>query len=255
MKFKEKFNNQKAVVGSWVQIASPTICEIFARGGLDWFAIDMEHTEISYETVADMFRGVKNTDTSPFVRVRSNNALDIRRALDIGAKGIIVPLVDDAIESNKAVSYCKYPKKGVRGHAFCRANNWGVDFDEYAKNANEEIAIFVMIESKKAVENIDEILQVEGLDGVFIGPYDMSASYGVTGEVDNKMVKNACDKVLNACKKYGKIAGIHLVKAEKKSITKHIDQGYQFIAVGIDALFVIDGVNKIKEAISCIKST
>lgn len=243
--FKERFNKQKVVLGTWIQIPSPSICEIAAKQGVDWLAVDMEHTEIGFESVADMLRGLKGSETALFVRVMENRPLEIRRALDLGAAGIIVPLIDSAEEAKKAVSYSKYPPQGVRGHAFCRANEWGENFAGYAKSANESLLVFVMIESRAAVENIDDILMVEGLDGVFIGPYDMSSSYGVPGDVSNEAVTEGCGRVLKACKKHKKIAGIHIVKPDKAIIREHINKGFQFIAVGIDTLFLINGFKEI----------
>ncbi len=250
--FKEKFKKQPVVLGTWIQIPSPSICEIAAAQNLDWLAVDMEHTEIEYETLINMFRGLNGTGTVPFVRVRENSALDIRRALDIGAEGVIVPLVHTAEEAEKAVNYSKYPDRGCRGHAFCRANGWGLNFGEYAKASNERTCVFVMIESRQAVENIDEILLTEGLDGIFIGPYDMSASYGVTGDVSNKLVTDGCNRVLEACKKHNKIAGIHIVNPDQKVIEENIKKGFQFIAVGIDTLFLMNGI---KSAVSIVRQT
>ncbi len=247
---KDKFKTQKVVLGSWIQIPSPSICEIASKQDFDWLAVDMEHTEIGYETLANMFRGLKGSSTAPFVRVRENASLDIRRALDVGALGIIVPLIDTAEEAAKAVSYCKYPDEGCRGHAFCRANDWGLNFSEYSETSNKNSCVFVMIESRKAVENIDGILLTEGLDGIFIGPYDMSASYGVPGDVSNKLVTDGCNKVLKACKKHNKIAGIHIVNPDPIVIADNIKKGFQFIAVGIDTLFLINGF---KDAISVVR--
>lgn len=243
---KDKLNSGNAAIGSWMQIPAPSIAEIAAQQGIDWIAVDMEHTEISYETLADIFRGLNGSGTSPFVRVRENDALGIRRALDVGAEGIIVPLVHTSAEAEKAVSYCKYPPEGIRGYAFCRANQWGDGFDEYVKNANDKICIFVMVESREAVENIDEILKVKGLDGVFIGPYDMSASYGVVGQTDHPLVKEGCEKVLSACKNHSKIAGIHMVIPNEKAVKANIKKGFRLIAVGIDTLFLINGFKDIK---------
>lgn len=248
--FKEKFKTQNVVLGTWLQIPSPSICEIAANQKFDWIAVDMEHTEIGYESLANMFRGLKGSTTEPFVRVRENAPLDIRRALDIGAKGIIVPLIDTADQAKSAVSYCKYPPEGCRGHAFCRANDWGENFSNYANEANKDICVFIMIESQTAVKNINEILKTDGLDGVFIGPYDMSASYGVPGDVSNELVVNGCNKVLNACKKHNKIAGIHIVKSNSNIIEENVEKGFQFIAVGIDTLFLTNGM---KDTVSIVK--
>lgn len=248
--FKEKFKNQKTVLGTWIQIPSPSICEIAASLKLDWLAVDMEHTEIGYETLIDMIRGLNGTGTAPFVRVRENSPLDIRRALDIGAQGVIVPLVHTAEEAEKAVSYSKYPERGCRGHAFCRANGWGLNFKEYAEMANKDTCVFVMIESRQAVENIDGILSTEGLDGIFIGPYDMSASYGVTGDVSHRLVTDGCNRVLEACIRHNKIAGIHIVNPDKMIIEENINKGFRFIAVGLDTLFLMTGI---RNAVSIVR--
>jgi 2-keto-3-deoxy-L-rhamnonate aldolase RhmA len=243
---KKKMESGNVCIGSWMQIPAPSIAEIAAQQSIDWIAVDMEHTEIGYETLADIFRALNGSDTSPVVRVRSNDALDIRRALDIGAEGIIVPLIHTAAEAKKAVSYCKYPPEGVRGYSFCRANNWGDTFDKYVRDANENTAVFVMAESREAVENIDSILDVEGIDGIFIGPYDMSASYGVVGQTDHPLVKAGCKIVLEACRTRGKIAGIHMVMPDEVAVRENIKKGFKLIAVGIDTLFLINGFKDIK---------
>ena len=247
---KDKFSKNKVAIGTWLQIPSASISEIAAQMDLDWIAVDMEHTEIGYETVADMFRGLNGSQTAAMVRVRSNDSLDIRRALDVGAAGIIVPLIETKQQTQEAVRYCKYPPMGERGYAFCRANQWGKNFDEYSKKANDDHLVFVMIESKKAVENIDDILSVEGLDGVFIGPYDMSASFGVVGDVDNPLVVEGCNRVLESCIRNNKIAGLHIVRPDKKSIKENIEKGFRMIAVGIDTVFIINGM---KEAFETAK--
>ena len=235
----------KASIGTWIQIPSPDICEIIGSYGLDWVAFDMEHTEMSYETLPDMFRALRGTGTKPFVRVRNNDTIEIRRALDIGATGVIVPLVSTAEETRNAVQAVKYPPEGKRGFSFCRANNWGRDFDEYARHANENTRVFVMAESMEAVNNIQAIADVKGLDGVFIGPYDMSASYGLLGQTKHSVLEEAYDSVLEACKKAGKIAGKHIVTVDKAYIEKDIEKGFRMIAVGIDTLFIHNAMEEI----------
>ena len=176
--------------------------------------------------------------TIPFARVRENDTLAIRQVLDAGAQGIIVPLVNTADEAKRAVAAAKYPPQGLRGFCFSRMNDYGTKFDEYAANANENIAVVVMIESKQAVENIDEILAVEGVDGVFIGPYDMSGSYGLVGQTDHPVIRDACRKVVKACEKHGKSAGLHLVNPTPEAISKTIADGFTFIALGVDMVFL-----------------
>lgn len=229
--------DRKVTVGTWIQIGHPAVAEVLANAGFDWIAADCEHTDIGPAEFANLARGMHRRGSVPMVRVRENDTLAIRQMLDMGAEGVIVPLVNTAEEAERAAKAAKYPPQGVRGFAFHRANNWGVDFAEYAKSANDDIAVVVMIESKEAVDNIDAILAVEGVDGVFIGPYDMSGSYGVPGETGNPIIQEACKKVVAACKKAEKAAGLHVVIPTPESIQTAINDGFTFIAVGVDTVF------------------
>ena len=237
----KKLDIENLSVGSWCQIGHPANAEILAKAGFDWMALDCEHGEAEDADIGNFCRAVSQYGCTPLIRVKENAALPIRRALDLGAMGVIVPLVNSADDAKRAVAAAKYPPVGIRGFAFHRGNNWGVDFDEYARNANNNIAVIVMIESKEAVENIDSILAVDGVDGVFIGPYDMSGSYGIIGETSNPVIKNACLKVAAACKKHGKAAGQHIVLPNKKNVNTAIEQGFSLLALGMDTVFLADG--------------
>ena len=240
-RIRKKLQNNEVCIGSWIQIPSADIAEMMARQGFDWVAADIEHTETTNAQTIELFRGL-GQNTAPMARVRSNDTLAIRQTLDMGASGVIVPLIETAEEAAKAVAAAKYPPEGVRGFAFCRANNWGEDFDEYVARINDEVAVIVMIESKKAVENIDEILAVPGVDGVFIGPYDMSGSYGIPGQTGDPLVTGACDQVVAACKKAGTAAGIHIVTPTCESVSSYLEKGFTFIALGIDTYFLATGM-------------
>lgn len=229
---------RRLTFGSWIQIGHPAVAEILARAGFEWLAVDMEHTDIGIKTFCEVVRGMHGRGAIPLARVRENDVLAIRQVLDAGAQGVIVPLINSAKEAAMAVKAAKYPPQGVRGFAFCRANNFGVDFDKYAAEANQNIAVVMMIESRPAVENINEILSVEGVDGVFIGPYDMSGSYGITGQVSHPDIVKACQTVSAACEKHGKSAGLHIVRPDEKLIKKAVDDGFTFIALGTDAVFL-----------------
>lgn len=241
-KVKKALLERKVSFGSWLQTESADSAEIMADSDFEWLAIDCEHTSITIADASSMIRAMELYGTIPFVRVEKNEALAIRKMLDAGARGIIVPLVNNAEDAKTAVSYCKYPPCGVRGFAFCRANKYGKDFDKYVKEANADISVLVMIETKEAVKNIDSILKVEGVDGIFIGPYDLSGSYGVPGELENPAVKNGIKKVIDACKKQKKTAGIHIVKPEEKKVKELVKMGYTFIALGMDTIFLRDGM-------------
>ena len=229
---------RRVTFGTWIQIGHPAISEVLANSGYEWIAVDCEHTDIGLETFSNLARGLNGRGPVPLARVRENDVLAIRQALDAGARGVIVPLVNTAKEAEKAVKASKFPPEGVRGFAFCRANKWGADFEAYVKDANSDTAVVVMIESRQAVENIDEILEVSGVDGVFIGPYDLSGSYGVVGETNHRLVEEALRTVSTACKKHGKSAGIHVVKPTEYSIKLALEEDFSFIALGMDTIFL-----------------
>jgi 2-keto-3-deoxy-L-rhamnonate aldolase RhmA len=232
---------RRVCIGTWIQIGHATVAEVLANAGFDWLCADGEHTDIGVAEFVALARGLHGRGPVPLVRVRENSTLAIRQMLDLGAGGVIVPLVNSAAEAAAAVRAAKYPPQGVRGFAFHRGNNWGADFADYAAQANAEIAVVVMIESRQAVENIDAILAVEGVDGVFIGPYDMSGSYGLPGRTTDPVIQQACARVVEACRNAGKAAGIHVVLPTPESIRQAIGQGFTFIAVGVDTVFLSQG--------------
>jgi len=240
---KQALERRELCVGSWLQIGHPAIVEILARAGYAWLVADCEHGEVEPGDLGNLFRAMSAHGAVPLVRVRENATIEIRRALDLGAHGVIVPLVESVADAQRAVAAAKYPPDGVRGFAFQRANLWGVDFDRYVAAANLEIAVVVMIESKAAVENIDAILAVEGVDGVLIGPYDMSGSYGIPGQTGAPDVLDACRQVAEACARAGKSAGQHIVKPTRENVRTAVDQGFTFLALGMDTVFLADGAS------------
>jgi 2-keto-3-deoxy-L-rhamnonate aldolase RhmA len=256
-KIKEALLTRKITIGTWVQINHPAVAEILGNCDYDWIAADCEHTDIDIEGFSQIARGLYGRGPEPFARVRENDVLAIRQVLDAGARGVIVPLVGCAEEAQSAVAAAKFPPEGIRGFSFCRGNNYGIDFDEYACQANQEIAVVVMIESKEAVDNIDEILDVDGVDGVFIGPYDLSGSYGIPGNTYHSLVQEGCRKVLRACQKAEKSAGLHVVIPTSENIEQALNDGFTFIAVGADIVFLdqasrnaLDEVMKHKNKVS-----
>lgn len=231
--------------GTWVQSGSSTVSEIMAYAGFDWICVDLEHADIDWNTFANVVRAVKRHGAVPMARVSENDTLAIRKSLDCGAMGVIIPMVNNANEAKKAVKAAKYPPEGIRGFAFCQANEWGREFDEYVKTANNSIIVIAMVETREAVDNIGEILEVEGIDGVFIGPYDLSGSFGIPGQTDHPIVTEAKDKVLAACKKHEKLAGQHIVLPNEGNIAQAVKQGYKFLALGMDTVFIAEGARNV----------
>ena len=239
---RTKLTAHEPTIGSWIQAASPTVAEVLDGCGFDWLAIDCEHTDIGLNELAGILRGIRSA--TPLVRVKNNDALSIRQPLDCGAQGVIVPLVNSAAEAAAAVAAAHYPPVGVRGYAYCRANNHGLRFDEYATAASTETVVIVMIESAQAVRDIDAIVGVDGVDGVFVGPYDLSGSLGVPGQPEHKLVMKALDAVVSACLRAGKAAGQHIVQPEPEAIARSLEQGYTFLALGMDTVFLANGARK-----------
>ncbi|MBQ8140655.1 MAG: 2,4-dihydroxyhept-2-ene-1,7-dioic acid aldolase [Clostridia bacterium] len=236
--FRKRLLSGELLVGSWIQTGSPAAAEILAESGFDWIAADMEHSSIAIDEFTAIARGIYGRGVITAARVRENDTLAIRQVLDMGAECVIIPMVNNAEEAERAVRSAKYPPAGVRGFGYARMNNWGRDFAEYAANANEDIAVIVMIESKEAVDNIEEIVSVEGVDGVFIGPYDMSGSYGIPGQTSDPIITEACSRVAKACKRHGKVAGQHIVLPTSENVSRALSEGYSFIALGGDIIFV-----------------
>ncbi len=174
--------------------------------------------------------------------------------MDVGATGVIAPLVNSPEQARGVVRAVKYPPEGDRGVGFCRANMYGMDFDRATAAANDETFVCAQIEHIKAVENIDEILSVPGVDAVFIGPYDLTASMGVTAQFDHPEVKGAMQRVLAACLKSGTAAGIHVVQPDPEEVLRRFDEGYRLIAYSLDIVMLqracVDGLAEIRQRIS-----
>lgn len=249
MTMKSRLAGREPCIGSWVQIGHPANAEILARAGYEWIAADCEHGEVEDADLGNLFRAIRQAGSLPLARVKENASLPIRRALDLGAAGVIVPLVNSAEDAVRAVRAAHYPPKGVRGFAYQRANNWGVDFARYVENAARDTVVVVMIESRAAVENIESILAVDDVDAAFIGPYDMSGSYGLTGQTGHPIINDACRKVAECCRKAGKSAGLHVVTPTPENVRQAVAQGFTLLALGMDTVFLADGARRALEMV------
>lgn len=249
--FRQALLDRQLTIGSWIQMAHPASAEILAQAGYDWLCVDCEHTEMQPAELASHARAMLPYGPVSLARVESCDTLVIRRALDMGVQGVVVPMVDTPEQASQAVAAAKYPPQGVRGYAYHRSNAWGADFDHYAKHANDEIAVVVMIESRQAVENIDAIMAVDGVDAAFIGPYDMSGSYGCPGQTDSDVIQAACMQVVDACDRAGKSAGLHVVIPTERAIERAIADGFTMIAVGADIIYLRQAS---REAMASVRS-
>lgn len=237
---RQKLKNGGYIVGSWIQIPHPVSVEIMAHAGFDFLTIDLEHGAVDIETATNLFRAIEATNRNviPMVRLPGNDYSITKRYIDAGAKGIFVPLVNSREDAEEAVRSAKYPPEGERGVGFCRANLYGIEFDQYMEEANDDILIVVQIEHVKAVENIEEILTTPGIDGAFIGPYDLSASMGIPGDLNHVDMQDAMERVLESCKKHNVAPGLHIISPQIEEINKRLEQGYRLIAYSLDTVML-----------------
>ena len=252
---KNKLKNRKLSLGSWIQIGHPAVAEIMANQGFDWLCVDLEHGHIDIESLTNIFRTLKAYDIASLVRLPKNDEVWIRRSLDAGADGLIIPMINTPEEARYAVRMAKYPVEGSRGFGYCRANAYGAKFNEYVENINEEVLIIAQIEHFSAINNLQEILEVDGIDAVFIGPLDLSGSYGHTGQLDSPEMKMALEKYLSFCEQVGKPAGLHIVEPDKSSVKNAVESGYTFIALGLDVTFLREGALNAMNSVMNVTNT
>lgn len=234
----ESLRTSTPLIGSWIQTGSPAAAEMLADAGFHWLGLDCEHSSSDIATVESIARAIQGRDTALLVRVTQCDAIEIRRCLDVGASGVIVPMVESAEQARRAVRAAKYPPLGNRGYCFGRMNQWGGRFDDYARSANDGTIVVAMIESRAGVENIEAILAVEGLNGVFIGPYDLSGSYGLPGQLQHEVVLRAYDSVVRACRAARVPAGQHIVHSTRAKIETAMAEGFTLICLDADSVFI-----------------
>lgn len=234
---RNKLESGTFTIGTWLQIPSTSVAEIMGDAGYDWVTVDMEHGSISTSQLADLFRAIELKGALPLVRLAYGHLKEAKDALDAGAGGIIIPMIETPEQLHAVIQHSCWPPDGIRGVGFSRANLYGKYFEEYREEARKPL-IVVQIEHIKAVNNIESILQVPGLDAIIIGPYDLSASMGLVAQFDHSDFKNAMEKVLVGCKKMNKPPGLHIVNPDEAELTQRIEEGYRFIAYSIDAVFL-----------------
>ena len=241
-------------IGSWITLNHPSVCEILADSGFDWLCIDLEHSAIDFFETQNLISIIQLKGLKAYVRVGENNNLIIKRVLDAGADGIIVPMVNNTDDVKKAVDSLKYPPLGKRGVGLSRAQNYGFGFENYKNNVSDKIKLIVQIEHIDAINNLDAILSNKFVDGSIIGPYDLSASMGKPGKYNDKDVKEVLSKYEVIAKKYNKMIGFHVIEPDYKIVQEKINKGYDFIAFSLDTIFLgslpRNEIKKIKSMLS-----
>lgn len=240
MNLKEKLKNNVVTIGSWVTIGHSVVVEIMASAGFEWLVVDIEHTSIDLTTVHNLIATIQANQMKALVRVSKNEEVIIKRILDMGADGIIVPMIKSKADAEEALNYAKYPPVGKRGVGLFRAQKYGLGFDDYKKWVNDELVVIAQIEHIDAVQNIEEIIDTKGIDGVIIGPYDLSGSMGCPGDYHREDVQDAIQTVLNKCKEKGVPSGFHVIESDPAKLNERIAQGCTFLAYSLDFFFLGD---------------
>jgi len=244
---KKALQAGKAVFGPFQGIGSVAVSEILSSKGFDWILVDMEHGQIDLETAGDLFAAIKRGGCSALARVPGNDQATIKRVLDAGAEGIMIPLVNTKEGAERAVKNCLYPPQGVRGLGPGRASMYGLNMVEYAKSANAEVLVMLQAEHIDAVSRIEEILKIPGIDMLFVGPFDLACSMGHMDNPAHPEVEAAIARLLEASLNAGVIPGIFCMGAE--SAIRRARQGFKFMALGLDSLYLNAGAEAELEAL------
>jgi 2-keto-3-deoxy-L-rhamnonate aldolase RhmA len=240
--FRKQLIAKKTQWGTLVSLPVPEITEILSDAGYDWLFIDMEHSPLEVKDVQRILQAGGDS-IAGIIRIPSNDQVWIKKTLDIGPAGIMVPLVNTADDARRAVSWSKYPPQGTRSVGVGRVHRYGAVLQQTIDTANENTAVIVQVEHIQAVENIQEIVAVEGVDAVLIGPYDLSASMGIPGKVSDPSVKTAIENVRQACQKKGMPLGIFTASIEYARECAR--NGFTLIAVSTDTLMLVEASRKV----------
>lgn len=231
---KKKLKANSLTIGSWITLGHTSIAEILASAGYDWLVVDLEHTTISIEQAGELIRVIDLCGVAPLVRLTSNHPDQIKRVMDAGAHGIVVPMVNSVDDAVRAVAATRYAPQGIRGVGLARAQKFGPGFGDYLKWQKDGPVVIVQIEHQDALNQLEAIFSVPGVDGFIIGPYDLSCSMGMPGEFERPEFKKAMNQILSTGLKMNFPAGLHIVEPDQARLRQIIAEGYRFIAYSVD---------------------
>lgn len=239
---KWRLRRGEQTVGIWITIPHPDVSEALSTLPFDWFVFDQEHSPLDEQLTQELMQAMKGTRIAPLIRVAWNDPVLIKKALDTGAYGVIVPWVNSREDAVKAVRACRYAPEGIRG---CGPRRTILLDPDYLKTANREILVIVQIETEEAVEKAEDILSTEGVDAFFIGPFDLSTSMGLMGQVTHPKVQKAINRVFEIGRKLGVASGIWC--GAGMTLKERLEQGWQFLALGMDLDFLLNGARMVLE--------
>ncbi|WP_417567035.1 4-hydroxy-2-oxoheptanedioate aldolase [Marinobacter sp.] len=245
-RFKQGLATGETQYGLWLGLPDNSAAEIAAVAGFDWLLIDGEHAPFDLRTIMSHLQVMAPYDVAPIVRCVEGNTALIKQLLDIGVQTLLVPMVEDAEQAKQLVQAVRYPPDGIRGlgTSLARAARWN-QIPGYLKKANDEICLIVQVETASAMEHLDEILAIEGVDGVFIGPSDLSASMGFIGDAGNREVVDAVNQGLSRIRAAGKYAG--LLCLDPSLAESYVRQGADFVGVGVDTMILANETRKLAQ--------
>jgi 2-dehydro-3-deoxyglucarate aldolase len=240
MTLKQKLQSKQVTIGSWLSFDHPGTTEVMARAGFEWLVVDMEHTATTNEGLNRLIQITALTGNVPLVRVATNDPVPIKHAMDLGAHGVLVPMVCTREEAERAAAALHYPPRGTRGVGLFRAQQYGLGFEEYKHWAAQNSVLIVQIEHWQGVERLEEILEVEAVDGFIVGPYDLSGSLGDPGNFQNPKFLACLEKIEHLARSHRKPAGYHLVHpdAAGQALAAKVEAGYRFIAYSTEMILL-----------------
>lgn len=250
-RLKEKLLKRELTLGSWLTIPHQAVVEIMASAGFEWLTIDIEHAAIDLQALQNLIGHIQGNGMEALVRVSKNEEVILKRVMDAGANGVIVPMVKSREEAEQAVSWVKYPPLGSRGVGLSRAQHYGTGFAAYNKWVNEEAVIIAQIEHIKGVRNLPEIFDTEGIDGIIVGPYDLSASMGKPGMFYDEDVREVLSEIDRVALEKGRSLGFHVIESDHRKVLDKIAGKYNFLAFSLDFFFLGD---KAREEMKALKS-
>ena len=243
---RKKLSDGQSLIGTLLTLPNPQIAEILTLAGFEWLFIDMEHSAITLPQAEEMVRAASSRAYT-VIRCPLNDEAWIKRCLDLGADGIILPRVNSKKEAEYAVRCAKYPPVGERSVGITRAHGYGMQFNEYMQRANQDVALILQCEHIDGVRELPDIVRTEGVDAIFVGPYDLSASMNKTGRVDDPEVKEAINQIGETCKKEDMPLGIFGTTPD--AVKPYLQDGFTLVAVGVDSLMFASQAKHILEQI------
>ncbi len=235
--FKRAIAGGNRPLGAWLSSGAPSTAEALGYAGFDFLVVDMEHTPIDVVQMVDLLRTIAGTPAQAIVRPPWSDMVMVKRAMDAGAVSLLLPFVQNADEARRAVAYTRYPPEGVRGVAGSHRGSRYGNVDNYLKRANSEVCVIVQIETVSALDRLEEIAAVPGVDSIFIGPADLSASMGFLGDMGNPKVREKLADAAARCRRLGKPCGI--IGANPETVGKYLEYGYSWAAIGSDISLMV----------------